>query len=534
MSEPLSHGAIRPSRQPPLLRSHEQQSMTASGEGRLHSPWKRSACDRCRSLKLKCDRDNKNTKQSCIRCTRADVKCFTSSAKSPARLASARANAKFASPACANTDTADKGLHRESQRPIIPATQTNPDSLRNKESAFVMRWPFTHQSEHDATLDIDFDVDMPLPMNQSGQANHFPSFNSDHLSPANPSSTPAAPTLPPSKLSSGVDGVVSQLTPRYSTQTIGDKVNPGILLADLQQSLSKQLVALESEPWDPTTLSIPSSATGASGSDQEPGREVGFNPVAPILASISDFVAVLHLLRKPLPNSSSAAKPDDRQNNEYSMPYIGWPTLVPSSRDTHSSMPVSGSAPAIASPSQKVQSRVHLLTTINCYFLVLSIFDAIFSRLLANSEEPCSQGSTDVHSSSPTLLSSLQNSSSRSPHPELPFVSYFVTPNARQRTRLLVQVVEHQLTILEHHLGLPRPYCVSSTRAEDASKKPAEDSILGRQDSLFLLQAVMRWTTDTDGAGSFHSGEELSRSPVTLSLIDKLKRAQTASEKPQC
>ncbi|KAI8630882.1 hypothetical protein F5Y19DRAFT_474002 [Xylariaceae sp. FL1651] len=348
-------------------------------------------------------------------------------------------------------------------------------------------------------------------MDESGQANYFdlpidsnePQFHLDPFSPTEPSSTPG--------MFSGADGVLSHFTHSCSAQTstpspvMRDEVNPGILLADLQQSLSKQLDALESKHWNLTTLSITSSATTASGGEQELGQEEDFNPVASILASTSDFVAILRFLRKPPPNS---------------------PIFT-----------VSGYSPIDA--GFRICTYYHLTTTksaesrssintINCYFLVLSIFDGIFSRLLANSEETCPQGSTDVHVSSPSSPFSLQNSSSRNRPPELLFAGHSVTLNARLRTRLLVQVVEHQLEILEHDHGLPQPYCVSSARAGDAGNKPVEDGILSRRESLLLLQAVMGWTPDTDDPDAFYRGEELGRSPVTLSLIDKLKRVQRA------
>ncbi|KAI0441752.1 hypothetical protein F4803DRAFT_521981 [Xylaria telfairii] len=229
-----------PSHQPTLLSLHERQSMAAPREPRLHSPWKRSACDRCRSLKLKCKRDNENMAQPCIRCSRADAACCTSPAKSSARLARTQTNAKFASPACSSTDMVDVRPRRESRTPI-PIMRINSNNASNQESTFLMRWPFTHA----ATIDIDFDVDMPLPMGESGQANYFdsfvnfnePPFHLDHLSSPNPSSARELP--------SGADSVISHLAPSSYTQTdtqspvFSDEVIPGILLADLQHNLSK-------------------------------------------------------------------------------------------------------------------------------------------------------------------------------------------------------------------------------------------------------------------------------------------------------
>ncbi|KAH8160166.1 hypothetical protein CIB48_g8071, partial [Xylaria polymorpha] len=122
-------------------------------------------------------------------CTRADAACFTGSAKSPARLARAQTNAEFASPACPSTDMADVRPRRESRSPI-PVMRINSNNAKNQKSAFLMRWPFIHA----ATIEIDFDVDMPSAMGQSGQTNYFdslvnvnePPFQLNHLSSPNP------------------------------------------------------------------------------------------------------------------------------------------------------------------------------------------------------------------------------------------------------------------------------------------------------------------------------------------------------------
>ncbi|KFY05804.1 hypothetical protein V491_09014 [Pseudogymnoascus sp. VKM F-3775] len=48
------------------------------------SPLKRSACDRCRMMKLRCSGSESNTRP-CVRCERVDAACVTGSPKSPGR-----------------------------------------------------------------------------------------------------------------------------------------------------------------------------------------------------------------------------------------------------------------------------------------------------------------------------------------------------------------------------------------------------------------------------------------------------------------
>jgi hypothetical protein len=63
-----------------------QQPQQPPPEMRIHSPWRRLACDRCRSQKLRCVRAKENdTSRPCTRCLRIGHPCFTSSAKPPGR-----------------------------------------------------------------------------------------------------------------------------------------------------------------------------------------------------------------------------------------------------------------------------------------------------------------------------------------------------------------------------------------------------------------------------------------------------------------
>ncbi|KAI0974727.1 hypothetical protein F4678DRAFT_348691 [Xylaria arbuscula] len=542
---PPSYRVIQPLPRSLSLSPREQQSMTTLRTARLHSPWKRSACDHCRSRKLKCERDNENTTRSCIRCTRANAICFTSSAKSPARLSRARTNAELApfvsSSTYANIDMAGIGLPKEHQS-RTPEVQTSSESTRNQDLSFVMRWPFTHQGEHAIIPDINFDVDMPSKNDENGQTDYHNSsvdrsklpFYSDHLSRADPSSvTPARLDMPldlATGLPSGVDDVVTHI---FSTQIetpasmIGDALDLGIRLADLQQSLSRQLAALESELWDLKTWSITSSTTATNLNQSGTYKEAGVDPVASILASTSEFITILRLFSKASSIPSPRSRPRSHQNQKGILPSMEWPgpVLPPLSPETYLSTPVSEFAPIIVSPTQKVQSRVHVLTTINCYFLVLSILDGIFSRLLAESENARLQEPTDTHPSLSLPPFSLLNPSSRTQRPKVIFVGHSANLNMQLCTRLLVR----ELEILEHDLGLPYSYRVSSALDANARNKPTGDGILGKNESLLLLQAVMGWTADDADDSEFFDREgESSRPPVASSLIDKLKRAQTS------
>ncbi|KAI1274261.1 hypothetical protein F5Y07DRAFT_373771 [Xylaria sp. FL0933] len=529
MSDPSTghNGTLKSLGQSHLLSAPEQQQCaTISREARLHSPWKRSACDRCRSHKLKCQRENNDKTQSCIRCTRAREVCFTSSAKSPAYPAQIQARARLVSPASTTTDIADDGWLRRDSQSAVPVMRSNPDDIMDQDSAFLLRWPFTaHQGVYGTTLnldDLDFDVDMPSPIGESHSASYFdsPIEGNEPLSSSVDHSTTSSMTSAPTPL-----GLNNRMIPEHDTAILcttpsraldtntsapgsNNEPNSGVLLAELQRDLSRQLVAHESTPWDLFTLSITSPEAVVGSSEGNLGHDRGFNPVASILASMSQFVNILHHLRRPLPNAIVNVRQEHYQQHQ-----------------DNNQTPSLSSTSAL---SYRAQSRVHLLATINCYLLVLTVLDSIFSRLLSDSPESTNntQGSNDLHapSSPPPVPIQIPNAAT----PELVFAGHSVPLSARLRTRLLVQVVEHQLEILENELGLPQSYSVSSARAEAQGDKSSGDGILGKRESLLLLRTVMGFASDADDSGSFHRGEEINRSPMTSSLSDKLKRAQRA------
>ncbi|KAI1293332.1 hypothetical protein F5Y03DRAFT_374302 [Xylaria venustula] len=301
----------------------------------------------------------------------------------------------------------------------------------------------------------------------------------------------------------------------------------GIQLADLQQSLSRQLAALDSELWDLNTWSITSSTTAINLNQSRTYKERAFDPVASILASTSEFITILRRFSKASSTPSPRSRPRSRQNHRGNQPFVEWPgpLLPPLSPEIYPSTQISESAPIVVSPRHKVQSPVHVLTTINCYFLVLSILEGIFSRLLPEAENSCLREPTDTRASLSLPPFSLLNPSSRTAKPKVIFSGHSANLNMQLCTRLLVQ----ELEILEHDLGLPHSYRVSSALNENASNKSTEEGILGKNESLLLLQAVMGWAADgADDSGSSNEEGESSRSPVASSLIDKLKRAQKA------
>ncbi|KAI0517574.1 hypothetical protein F5B22DRAFT_110183 [Xylaria bambusicola] len=522
-------------------------------EPRLHSPWKRSACDRCRSHKLKCQRKNNDRTQSCIRCTRAREVCFTSSAKSPAYPAQVQTHAILVSPVSTIADIADNGWFRRDSQSTVPLTRSKPNNVMDQDSAFLLRWPFAaHQEIYNTPPDLDFDVEIPSPIDEHQWINspdppiQGPIAGNEPFSPRIDHSTPRYRPWAPKLLGlnnervSGDDTPILYTTPscaidiNISAPGPNDGPNPGILLAELQRDLSKQLVAHENTSWDLMAMNITFSETMAGSSEGSLGHDRSFNPVASVLASISQFVTILHHLRNSLPNAIPTVRQESHQQyHDNNWIPLSWPTPTPSQspyRDAFASTCVSpsSSTPAI---KHRAQSRVHLLATINCYLLVLTVLDSIFSRLLSNSRDSITntQGPNGLYvPSSPSPVPIQISRTQNAEMPDLVFAGHSAPLSARLRTQLLAQAVEYQLEILENELGLPQSYCVSSVRAESQGDRSLGDGILSKRESLLLLQALMDFAPDADDSGSFHHREEINRSPITVSLSDKLKRAKRA------
>jgi hypothetical protein len=523
----------------------QKQYATSPREARLHSPWKRSACDRCRSHKVKCERENNDMTVACTRCTRAGGVCFTSSAKVQRHPPPFQAAAAFPSSPIQEMHIADDAQCRRYTRGTATTPQYNLSRVLSQDSTFLMSWPFSAPRDgHGTALDCDLDVDLPSSIHETQPIDYSdlpvdenePALSHDHEFPF---SSTASSLTPPSFTNEMIIKDVSPLHPHQSYEALTntspsaykDDPDSGVMLAELQQHLSKQLVALESTPWDLTTFSITSPVTAATRNQENLHQDGSFSPVASILASISQFVTILHRMKEPLPRAPSAARRRHHQHHhDDGHIEIRWPAPA-ASRLSHrdSLMSKQPSQPLIDTPqsARKAQSRVHLLATINCYLLVLTILDGIFSRVLSESQET----SHNSHAASPPQMPTPYALPHNPARPELVFAGQPVTLDSRLRTRLLVQVIEHQLEALESSLGLPQSYCVSSSRTGSPENQPLNNGILSSSESLTSLWAAMGFVADAEESMILHHREKRPNSPMILSPGDKVKRVLHAQTK---
>lgn len=250
-----------------------------------------------------------------------------------------------------------------------------------------------------------------------------------------------------------------EATPAYHLDSDSD---PGILLSSLQADLSRQLFRVKSLPWDIITV------LGSSLCSKGIGNGQNYNPLATVLNRTEGFLEAIQMLRSTgETNHSSALSYElrDRSNSN----------------------------------SDHVLSTAHQLTLFSCYLQLLSIYEVILSRIVGI-----------------FLEKSEQNNPEERTLPGINFAGYLVQGGLLGR--LLAQVVEYQLELIESSLGLPHQYCVSSRRQKPNFQHVNMGLLKGMQGSA-LLGVVMGGTLEDD---------EDSGSRVVNSVREELRRLHQA------
>lgn len=462
-------------------------------DAKPHSPWRRSACDRCRGQKLCCTRKVDDPTGSCNRCARMHLVCNTGSPKAlgrPPRKTSHLEKDNLNNEMTGVDDHIEQSTIDHRPAGSLLAT---PDSAS---PPLYLSWPFFHNNDRHSVEDaqmtipsdsanfismMDFDTDSIE--HHSSSSSHQHQLPQDQLLPTPTPSLPAfdlSSEMPFDFFSSPGGQNMLVYPPSIDTQSEGTsqpdgtETDPGVLLATLQRSLAKQAVFLRISNWDSSDLSI----TVGTGTDTSP--DGNFHPLASILKSTTQLLSVLrHFKSRPAGSPESHPSP---------------PPIV------------------------------HVVTIITCYLLVISIFNSIFRQILMNqvdlNQRPENSSASSSTSSSAATPPSYPGSSQRGP--ELLFVP--LTP--RLRLRLLVQVVEHQLELLERALGLSHADCVSSGLREDTGNRTEEDGgILNWRETRVLFRAMV----EADDPGP--RGGDGAIKQAAASLRENLKIAQRATGK---
>ncbi|KAI5918479.1 hypothetical protein F4810DRAFT_715472 [Camillea tinctor] len=447
---------------------------------RLHSPWKRLACDRCRTMKLRCPRTDADSLEACTRCIRCRVPCFTSSPKPPGRPPHKRSTSTQISvektPESVVFDTRQQTtgeLHGVDEDTEI--NEPNHDSLR-----------FLNQSPVDAALSSsDFTQTSDPQILCNGRETLSPNFLSELVNTWPMMSAPESVFCDQEMDTTGdASATRSLISDDTLTSASARDSDPGILLSNLQADLSGQLFRVKSVPWDLGILSNTCSP-GESDKCEDDTASLQFNPFTAVLNSTGIFIDVIRVLE------SSATIAED----------LSSPSLNPSggefkNKNNNNTATTAGTPTATSA----FISTAHQLTIFSCYLQLLSIYQEILHRLLDSL-----LGKTD------------QIGYDRRPILGLCFAGHLV--RGELLCRLVSQVVEYQLELVERSLGLPRQYCVSSSRP-NATYNQVNMGLLRGMEGNALLGAVM--------AAAPEGGEGSGSRVVTL-VREQLKMLQQVS-----
>lgn len=352
----------------------------------LKATWKRSSCDRCRSQKLRCDRDNAGLPtDACLRCSKSQANCFTSSTRPTGR----------------------------------PSTRNQGRTSSIDSNVMYTGVPSDHRFSSDMG-DTASDVSLDCFLNQIVVQSHDFSTHEDLFSDLLTSRpTQGSFPGPNNLLQQSYQSDMHQLpTPEQQIPTHVE--NTGLHLSEIHYELSKQLYAVKMTPWEVKTI-LELKSSGESDSLQ----------------------THLHPLACVANTSSKLSK-------------------------------------LFSSQSTSLTSQAtHLLTALTCYILVVSIYDAIFSR----------------------VLDWLAMHSNRSSFPQSPGTAIYlgglqVPPSQTLPGSMLVVLVKHQLQPIEELMGLPDHFRISSRSDETA--RPGETGLLQGPFGQTLLNAVMKQGEDRE------------------------------------
>ncbi|KAK4201892.1 hypothetical protein QBC40DRAFT_47988 [Triangularia verruculosa] len=515
-------------------------------EARSHSPWRRSACDRCRSQKLRCTRKKEDdTSTPCTRCLRIRFPCFTSPAKPPGRLAHKRQAAAAA--AAANNVPLCGVEQRDLPFVSLPGSGhgmplADPMTCGN---ALYGPWTYAQQgAQHPLVMEdnslslawadgghgmdsFDFSVHAnPLLMETHSLYDHH------HIHPSTQHQTPVVsiPSPPQYQQVQGFsfqDGSSTKTAPSSKPRPS----DPGVLLAGLQQNLSKQLLHAKSLPREFSILDTLSSRPANKTAD-------GFDPLASVLISTCDLIEVSQLFHRAAdigtPQSSHKRSPSINDDGGISMhggsrwpspasnasqiPSQGYSFTHSASSSTAASSPSSstiidpalgGTLPTTQRKTQQLSSA-NLLTMVSCYLQLITIYDAIFAHVLLEAAFSMTRRSNGNNTNMQHALAHAmpidlsrgypgRHESFGSQHSQTSEVNHW------QRAALLAQMVDRQLEGVERALGLPREYCVSTCMRMLTGEEEMEVELLSGREARGLLGVLLGGT----GVGMMYGDGEV-------------------------
>ncbi|RYP75282.1 hypothetical protein DL771_002502 [Monosporascus sp. 5C6A] len=218
--------------------------------------WKRSACDRCRALKLRCDRNKAGpSTEACLRCSKSQAHCITSSTRPTGR----------------------------------PSSSRNPGQMSPIETSALCTSGPSDDGSRINLMDMGTDLSLDTFLRQIGMENHDFSAH-EHLADDLVTSQPAWQSFQQSYQFS--TGQLESTEQQVSTPL--DEA--GLKLSEIHLELSKQLYTIKSMPWD--VMAVLELKSSHEGDDQQEGAS-HLHPLADVAKTSAKFETLLASLRLP-------------------------------------------------------------------------------------------------------------------------------------------------------------------------------------------------------------------------------------------
>ncbi|KAI3317855.1 hypothetical protein HD806DRAFT_359087 [Xylariaceae sp. AK1471] len=408
-----------------------------------HDNSRRTACDRCRELKLRCPRlEEDSSDTSCTRCDRAGAMCITSSSRplgrpritapiSPVMASDERRKRPRESPSHVHTHSVDRAPAWNSMDDYPSFLNTIPTAVT---SIFDLPGdrPLRGPSVQSESFDLPFGDDDGLLSSLSTLRHQF-----------SPQSN-GANQMGPIDISAGsIDmgavnrpsGSASVPSETYTFDRLSSQP-PIVSLSRLSETISRQISCLDTYTW---------------GGPSEPGpcmdklNEMSENPIAQALHATADYIKALERLLSPTemyksPTTDSAVS-----------------LSAPRGLQTPDSL-LSPETPFFMTPT--------LLIILSNYLQLLVLHDAILSRVY--------QSLCELQD--PTKF--FQNA------PEFSMSIGIPAMKGHLYLKIIIQVIEHHIDHMERLIGLPAEFRLSG--------QPTTSGILsGNVIALNLLHMAM-------------------------------------------
>lgn len=408
-----------------------------------HSSQERTACDKCRCQKLRCVRDEPtdiDSLSACRRCVKAGLVSFTSPTKPLGRHSTRRTRlSSNPPPATSNRSGVMIDIHLQ-ERPDIRVPHARPLSVLPSES--------------------------------------------DNGSRTNPSSSMI--NLKETKL--GEPGIPGNKDDKSLVNPVSDTID--VQSCRLNLSLSQQVMALETaaESDRDFRAKILQMNVALVGSEQRP-QTAQISSIDLVLDSISQFLRILQQCSQDsLKLGSPHAEPRDKlhQTSQERTEVYG-PSQHAEPWIFHAFMPeasqaISESPTASAFDKRQTAQPLSTSTILNlasCYFHVIAIYDILFQQMHLALRDMSSPSRETIQ-----IIQGLE-------------LKGFLLQKTGLQVKILIQVMKHQLELVEKGLGLPdqyrvRPRASQQPQHADGQRLADGKGIFDSFEAKALLDSAMK------------------------------------------